>query len=46
VKRRVWYAEVTAPPRERQGEPGWASHFGQACCSTSSASDRSVGEGC
>lgn len=31
---------------KRQGEPGCASHFGQARCSTSSASDRAVGEGC
>ncbi|MFE7661084.1 hypothetical protein ACFU7U_09485 [Streptomyces celluloflavus] len=46
AKRRVWQAEATAPPRERQGEPGRASHFGQACCSTSSASVRSLGEGC
>ena len=37
---------VSGLDRERQGEPGCASHFGQACCSTSSASDRSVGEGC
>ncbi|WP_343243401.1 hypothetical protein [Streptomyces sp. SID8499] len=46
VKRRVWQAEATAPPRERHGEPGRASHFGQACFSTSSASDRSAMEGC
>jgi hypothetical protein len=28
-KRRVWLAEATAPPRERHGEPGCASDFGQ-----------------
>ncbi|MFF2925215.1 hypothetical protein ACFVTP_22865 [Streptomyces celluloflavus] len=46
AKRRVRQAEATAPPRERQGEPGWASHFGQACCSTSPVSVRSLAGGC
>lgn len=45
VKRPVWYALVTAPLRERHGEPGAALHFGHGWRSTRSASDSGSPEG-